>query len=283
MQYPMESLVGPVTQQQMRFVEIFPSQRMILAVPVLGQCEYATSPAHTHPGYMVLVSSDLVPMPGFNEDLGPIGFQMRALPPNVPHQEMPSDMPHRYYAMFFDALWFEELAAQHGVKAKSFYWEPYVASERLLRHIREFMQECELQAADSIRDAMALLIAVEILRGMGNPKGSEIPSVPSALRRVIEELEHRYAKEWSLDELANLACMSPSTLLRNFKSSLGCSPMQYLLRIRVGRVQQLLRMGHSVADCAQRTGFASASHLSEAFRKQTGMSPLTYRKRHMSV
>lgn len=283
MQYAVESLIGPATPEQMRYVELFPSKRLVLAVPVLGQCEYATSPAHTHPGYMVLVSADLVPMPGFNDTPGPAGFQLRALPPQVPHQELPSEMPHRYYAMLIEPAWFEELAAQHGIDPKKLCWEPYVSSERLLRLIREFMQECDLQSVEAIRDAMALMIVVEIFRCMDGTRSSGFPSIPNKLRSVVEELEHRFAEEWSLDDLAKLACMSSSTLLRNFKANFDCSPMQYLLRIRVGRVQQLLRLGNSVADCAKRTGFASASHLSEAFRKQTGLSPLMYRKRHMSV
>jgi len=283
MSYPLQSLIGPATAEQMRFVELFATRRLVIAVPVLGQCEYATSPAHTHPGYMVLISSDLVPMPGFNSDPGPAGFQLRALPPDVPHQELPSAMPPRYYALMIEAGWFEQQATRAGVAARELHWEPYAASERLLRLVRELMQECERHADDEIRDALALLVVVEILRCLGPQSAAELVSVPAALRQVVEEMEHRFAEPWSLETLARKACMSPSTLLRSFKASLECSPMQYLIRVRIRRAQQLLRLGQSVAQCAQSTGFASASHLSEAFRKQTGMSPLQYRKRHLRI
>jgi AraC family transcriptional regulator len=282
MSYDLESLIGQATAEQMRWVEIFPSARLVLAVPVLGQCEYATSPAHTHPGYMVLVSAETVPMAGFNTDPGPVGFQLRVLPPMVPHQEMRSAMPHRYYAVMVSPAWFEALAQEHGVAARKLLWEPYAASERLLRLLREFMQECDAQANDDVRDALALLIVVEILRCIRGRVATDIVSPRGALRHVVEELEHRFAEPWCLNDLARLACMSPSSLLRVFKADLGCSPMQCLLRIRIRRAQQLLRLGQSVAQCAQATGFASASHLSEAFRKQTGMSPLAYRKRYMA-
>jgi len=279
----LESLIGPATPEQMRFVELFASERMVLAVPVLGQCEYATSPAHTHPAYMVLVAAEIVPMPGFNSDPGPAGFQLRVLPPLVPHQELPSDMPNRYYVLMIAPEWFDELAASQGVNTHALLWEPYAASERLLRHLREYMQECDALAGDGVRDALALLIVVEILRCIRGQEQVALVSAQGALRSVVEVLEHRFAESWNLAELALLACMSPSTLLRSFKTSLGCSPMQYLQRIRIRRAQQLLRMGTSVAQCAELVGFASASHLSEAFARQTGMSPLAYRKRHMAI
>lgn len=277
------ALIGPVTAEQMRFVEVFACRHLVLAVPVLGQCEYAISPAHVHPGYMALISADLVPMPGFNTDPGPAGFQVRVLPPMVPHQELPSAMPHRYYALILSPQWFDDLARVRGVNARALYWEPYGASERLLRLLREFMQECDAEAPEEVRDALALLIAVELLRCIHGQEQTKLVSAQGALRNVVEELEHRFAQPWSLAALARLACMSPSSLLRSFKASMGCSPMQYLLRIRIRRAQQLLRIGTSVAQCAEATGFASASHLSEAFRRQTGQSPLAYRKRHMTA
>ena len=103
----------------------------------------------------------------------------------------------------------------------------------------------------------------------------------AALRGVVEAMEHRYAHNWKLAELAKLAGMSTSTFQRTFKACVRCSPLSYLNNVRVRRAQQLLRSGSSVSKVAEATGYSSVSHFSEAFRKVANLSPMQYRKRHL--
>ncbi len=60
---------------------------------------------------------------------------------------------------------------------------------------------------------------------------------------------------------------------RVFQLSAG----QYLLKVRIDRVAQLLRQGRlSGAQIAQQTGFCDQSALSRKFRRATGLSPRQY-------
>jgi LacI family transcriptional regulator len=65
-----------------------------------------------------------------------------------------------------------------------------------------------------------------------------------------------------------------------FHKLVGRSPHAEIVRIRIERTSQLLsETTLSLAQIAHRTGFSHANYLSVAFKKQSGMSPLAYRKK----
>ncbi|MGH8000244.1 MAG: helix-turn-helix domain-containing protein, partial [Brasilonema sp.] len=68
-----------------------------------------------------------------------------------------------------------------------------------------------------------------------------------------------------------------------FKQSLGITPYQYVLQLRVERAKQLLKNQKiTICDVALACGFANQSHFTKHFRKLTGMTPKAYWK-HSSV
>jgi AraC family transcriptional regulator len=68
--------------------------------------------------------------------------------------------------------------------------------------------------------------------------------------------------------------MSPYHFLRLFRDSSGLTPHQYLVYRRVEMAKSmLLRDDLSVAEVAQRLGFADQSHFTRHFRRLTGAPP----------
>ncbi|MEV6536158.1 helix-turn-helix domain-containing protein [Streptomyces sp. NPDC051639] len=53
--------------------------------------------------------------------------------------------------------------------------------------------------------------------------------------------------------------------------------MRYLSRLRIAEAGRLLDAGRLVSEVATCTGFSSASHLSVAFYRETGIRPSRYR------
>jgi LacI family transcriptional regulator len=65
-----------------------------------------------------------------------------------------------------------------------------------------------------------------------------------------------------------------------YRKATGRTPHEDLLRIRIGRVQQLLaETDHSLERIAGLAGFNHPEYMSVAFKRETGMTPGQYRRR----
>ncbi|HEY3416239.1 MAG TPA: helix-turn-helix domain-containing protein [Armatimonadota bacterium] len=100
-----------------------------------------------------------------------------------------------------------------------------------------------------------------------------------SLGRVIGHLEQHYNQPLTLDELATLGCMSRRTLCREFHRALGCSPIEYLIRIRVNHAARLLQeSAESVTEVAFQVGFNDSNYFARQFRALQGASPRDFRR-----
>lgn len=82
-----------------------------------------------------------------------------------------------------------------------------------------------------------------------------------------------------MEDLAQAACMSPYHFQRRFHKEMGVPPHLYLNRYRISQAKQLLATTDlPIATVAEQTGFSTPSHLSDTFRKITGMTPGEYRR-----
>ncbi|MGF0255844.1 GlxA family transcriptional regulator [Rhodococcus erythropolis] len=104
------------------------------------------------------------------------------------------------------------------------------------------------------------------------------PRVP-ALREVVDAVAADPAGEYSVEQLAALAHLSPRHLTRLFREELGTTPAKYVELIRFDAAKALLDAGHSVTEAAQLAGFGSSESLRRAFSTHLGISPQVYRRR----
>lgn len=101
---------------------------------------------------------------------------------------------------------------------------------------------------------------------------------PSALQPTLEWMEDRLHEPLSLDDVARHAAMSIRSLNRHFRAQTGTTPLQWLLRARVNRAQQLLESSAlPVERIAVETGFGAPSTFRQHFTRHTGVSPQAYR------
>lgn len=111
---------------------------------------------------------------------------------------------------------------------------------------------------------------------------ADLPSIgspPGWLEQVREMIQDDLAARRSLGDLAEAIGVHPVTLARAFRRTVGCSLGEYVRRLRIERAaRQLSETDLAIAAIALAAGFSDQSHFSNTFKRQTGMSPATFRR-----
>jgi AraC family transcriptional activator FtrA len=82
----------------------------------------------------------------------------------------------------------------------------------------------------------------------------------------------------SIEALADRAAMSVRTFTRRFRAATGTAPIEWLIRLRVRRAQDLLETSDTPIDrIAYESGFGAPETLRHHFRKVVGTSPSAWR------
>lgn len=119
------------------------------------------------------------------------------------------------------------------------------------------------------------------------PSGAEpLPGAagrPGAVQRALQwmrqVLDEDPGRSVTLGDVARHASVSPPHLCRLFASTIGCSPMEALRRLRLQMSLALLgRSELNVKQIARRCGFASPYHFSRRFSGLYGFAPTEVRR-----
>jgi len=99
------------------------------------------------------------------------------------------------------------------------------------------------------------------------------------LKPAIEYIARHYTQPISITYLANLCDYSPEYFSAKFKSHFGIPPQQFIILQRLTKAKSLLITTHkSIREISEDVGYPDQIHFSKLFTKQTGVSPLEYRK-----
>jgi AraC family transcriptional regulator len=94
------------------------------------------------------------------------------------------------------------------------------------------------------------------------------------LQQAIDYIHAYLDRDLSLAELASTIDISPTYFANLFKQAMGISPHQYVIQQRVEQAKLMLkRTDLAIADIALHVGFSSQSHLTQQFKRLTGMTP----------
>ncbi|WP_406866437.1 AraC family transcriptional regulator N-terminal domain-containing protein [Priestia megaterium] len=136
---------------------------------------------------------------------------------------------------------------------------------------------------DSPKDipVLAPLFTKEILyRTLQGPHGDMLTqmaiegSYTYRVKDVIQYIMNNYDKSFRIEELAEIANMSVSSLHRNFKEVTAMSPIQFQKQIRLQEARHLLLTESTdAADVAFRVGYESPSQFSREYSRMFGLPP----------
>ena len=101
-------------------------------------------------------------------------------------------------------------------------------------------------------------------------------------RRIKEYIDKHYMEPITLQSMGEALHISSYYLSHVFKQMSGYSPVQYLLRRRIGEAQTLLITTElSVTRIAEMVGYDSSSYFNLQFTKNVGMPPNKYRHNYI--
>jgi transcriptional regulator GlxA family with amidase domain len=134
-----------------------------------------------------------------------------------------------------------------------------------------FRPASELTASTAVVQTRARL-----QRGRGSPGLSS-----TAIRKVHAFLDSHIGENFTLADIAAAACISRFHFARMFRLSLGKSPMEYALGLRIAQAQKMLiEPDVKISAIAAALGFCDQSHFTRSFRRVTGTSPRQYAQMH---
>jgi len=133
-------------------------------------------------------------------------------------------------------------------------------------------------------EELGLSLAAQVLRMSGSGtlrSSSKAPDTRHGRDHIVAAMAHieqSASAELRLSELAATAGLSPFHFLRLFKRETGITPHRFLVQTRIRRAVQLLReTSRPVTTIAFEVGFGDLSNFINAFRREVGVSPRSYR------
>ncbi len=95
-----------------------------------------------------------------------------------------------------------------------------------------------------------------------------------AIERVIEVMRKQFAEPLSLNDMADVACLSPYYFNRVFHRAIGLPPCEFLAALRLDAAKRLLLTTElSVTDICFAVGYNALGSFTSRFTQQIGFSP----------
>lgn len=152
--------------------------------------------------------------------------------------------------------------------------------------VEKAMTDILLNAGNSRHERIGmtgrLYILLSLLVAESAPPENNISDKKShrrILRTAKNYINTNYPLQISVDDIAEAAGISRTTLFRIFKDELNLSPIDYLIDCRINQAKKLLsETGLSITAVARSSGYEDNLYFSRVFKKITGCTPTDYRK-----
>ncbi len=101
----------------------------------------------------------------------------------------------------------------------------------------------------------------------------------TSIDHIARYINENYSKRITLDTLASEAYLDRSYLVRAFKKRYGCTPIKYLIDVRLTHAKDiLLNTNAPVYEIAEECGYNTESFFISQYRSKYGMSPAQHRQ-----
>ncbi|MFC4598392.1 ABC transporter substrate-binding protein [Cohnella hongkongensis] len=113
---------------------------------------------------------------------------------------------------------------------------------------------------------------------MQNDPGLQGNEYEASLEYVKDYIELHYMRKITIEELANVARVSPRHFMRLFKKRYGCSAIDYLAFHRIKQARMLMRTDrqYRLKDIARHVGYQDDLYFRRKFKQVSGIPPAAF-------
>jgi len=157
--------------------------------------------------------------------------------------------------------------------------------ETLNRLIRVMVQNNygkQLMASNATRELIATLMQTNARHFLLN--NLKELSTRNRLAGVVHFIRKNITSKFTVDELAEKACLSRAQFFRSFQREMGETPVEFVNKERLRLAKRhLLQYNRSVSQASYESGFSSLNYFSRTFKKYEGVSPNAWKASKMAV
>ena len=145
------------------------------------------------------------------------------------------------------------------------------AIDRLVKAARD-PEQAKIIGPQQVREVL-----FHVLRGAAGPMLYEFTQQDRhsfRIARALNYIQTNFNQNISVEHLADVASMSPSSFFHHFKTVTETSPQQFIKTLRLHEARRLLvEEQQTVGQAAFEVGYASPSQFSREFKRLFGVSP----------
>lgn len=194
----------------------------------------------------------------------------------------PSALLRKFYPDGLPCISLFESSASNPCNVISGNAQPHIA-HRMIEILDELRQK-RLNYQDCVKGlVLALMTELARLISEQQPRPRHDGSI-SSIFPAIKFINDNYTERISAECLHEKCYLSATHFRRLFGAVMGCSPLEYIHRLRINRAcDLLLSTNDSILDISLAVGFDSVSSFNRQFIQATGLPPSKWRKERMQA
>ncbi len=200
--------------------------------------------------------------------------------PGVAHAYHDNGAPWHVNWITFNGYHIESILHYIGLKRS----DVYAVSDTLVlaAHIRKALQilssSTEMTGLDG--SVMAYQFLMDLFKYVKNNEKESHDFNLKRIRQVFRYIDENLGRHICMEDLADVACVTPQYFCEIFKEVTRQRPTEYLNQRRIDRAKELMVKYpiRKIADIAAEVGFESSSYFATVFKKHEGISPNRFRE-----